>query len=97
MEYNSGEKTKYIVKNKDELMAMEEKPKTKAQIILDRVIMFLPVLMALIHLAEYYYMPNYSANTNTHVYGGFIMILGAACLVGAIVSLFHRKTFYYYR
>ena len=97
MEYNSGEKTKYVAKNKDELMAMEEKPKTKAQRILDRVIMFLPILMALLHLAEYYYMPNYGANTNTHVYGGFIIALGLACLIGAIVSLFNKKTFYYYR
>lgn len=97
MDYNSGEKNKYVAKTKEELLAMEEKPKTKAQRILDKIILFLPILMCLIHMAEYYYVPNHGSNTNTHVYGIFLAILGAACLVGAIVSLFNKKTFYYFR
>lgn len=97
METNSGEKTKYLVKNKEELMRLEEKRKTPLQHFIDKVILFLPIVACLIHLAEYYYMPNYGSNANTHVYGIFIMALGAMTLVGAVVSLFNKKAFYYFR
>lgn len=97
MDYKSGEKSKYVAKTKDELLKMEMRPKTKRQILFDKFILFLPVLTCLIHLAEYYYMPNHGTNTNTHVYGIFLAALGFACFVLAIVSLFHTKTFYIYR
>lgn len=98
MDYNkSGEKEKYVAKTKDELIRMEMAKKTKGQIALDKFILFLPVITCLIHLAEYYYMPNHGSNTNTHVYGIFIGALGLMYLIKAIVSLFHQKTFYKYR
>lgn len=97
MDISSEEKATYIAKNKDELMTLEEKPKTNFQKSLDKFILFLPVIASIIHLLEYYYMPNFGSNTSTNVYGIFIAILGFATLVCAIVSLFNKRVFNYFR
>ena len=76
---------------KQELMELERAPKTKADILVDYVVCFLPVLAGAFCLLEYYLLPNYEINTNTNVYGVFIGIIISLFLAAFIVS-FKSKT-----
>lgn len=97
MDISSNEKTTHVAKTRDELMSLEEKPKTNFQKSLDKFILFLPIIACIIHLLEYYLMPNYGSNKSTNVYGVFVAFLGVLALVGAIVSLFNKKAFNHFR
>lgn len=76
---------------KEELMEMEERPKTNKEIVLDYIISFLPILMGIVALLEYYYIPNFQGNQNTHIYGLFIGSLTIICLVYFLFSLKNKK------
>lgn len=97
MDIKSGEKTKYVAKTREELFKLEAKKKSKAGHVWDRIMTFLPALMGIIHLVEYYYMPNHANNANTHVYGIFIGVLTIVCLIAAIVGFFSEKIYYKFR
>lgn len=79
---------------KDELMELESAPKSRLQIIIDRLICFLPIAAGGLALLEYYMVPNMKGNTSTDVYAYFIAILMAAIAVFFAASLFSRKLFY---
>lgn len=55
-----------------ELSELEAKPKTKIQIVLDYIISFLPIIVGLLTLLEYYLIPNIRVNEKPHPYGIFI-------------------------
>lgn len=74
-----------------EIMELEAKPKTKKDIALDYLITFLPVLFGIISLLEYYYVPNYRNNKNTHVYGIFIGILTLGFFLYFIIGLLNKN------
>lgn len=73
---------------REELIDMERKTKTRNEIRLDYIISIFPVIAGILHLLEYYYMPNYRENSNTHTYGIFITVLTIYCLI----SFFHSLT-----
>ncbi|MGX7091764.1 ABC transporter permease [Hutsoniella sourekii] len=60
------------------LLELEQTEKTRQEKIVDWIIACLPILTCLIALGEYYYVPNYGRNLNTHVYGIFLL-LGIGC------------------
>lgn len=70
-----------------ELIEMERKTKTDNEVKLDYIITLFPVLAGILHLIEYYYMPNYQNNSNTHVYGIVIGIFTVYLLLNFLMSL----------
>lgn len=78
---------------KQELMELERAPKTKAKIIIDHVICFLPTLSGIFCLLEYYLLSNYELNTNTNVYGIFIGVIVLLFVAAFIVSFKNKAIF----
>lgn len=76
-----------------ELIELEDKPKTRNQIIFNRIICLLPIIGAGLLLFQYYYVPDYGLNTRTDIYPGFITFF-AALLIGVfIASCFQKRAF----
>lgn len=75
----------------EEIMELEAKPKTKKDVIIDYIISFLPVIFGLISLLEYYFIPNYRGNSNTHVYGIFLAILTLGFFIYFLFSLANKN------
>lgn len=78
---------------KSELIELESAPKTKFQIVLDYFICFLPIFVGILHLMEYYFIPNKGINTSTNVYGIFIGVQMAILLIAFLVSLKNKIVF----
>ena len=74
-----------------EIMELEARPKTRKDLAIDRLISLLPVIFGIIHLLEYYFIPNYKNNKNTHIYGAFIGLLTLAFFIYFIFSLFNKN------
>lgn len=79
------------VLTRDELSMLENKPMTKQQKILDRLIRLLPLLCGCLCLLEYFILPDVAVNRNEWTYVIFIGALMAAYLVALVVSLLRRK------
>ncbi len=73
------------------LLEMEELPKTKKEIRRDYIISFLPVVMGILSLLEYYYMPNYSGKKNTHIYGVFMGIMTLGFFIYFLITLKNKR------
>ena len=78
---------------KEELLEMESLPKTKLDVIKDYLICFLPIIIGILCLLEYYFVPNYGMNTITNIYGGFIGTLIAVFLIMFLISLKNKLIF----
>lgn len=78
---------------KEELKELESAPKTAKQNYLDRLICFLPVIMGVLGILEYLYVPNHKNNTCTFTYVWFLSILIVAVLILFIISLKNKSTF----
>lgn len=78
---------------KEELFELESVPKTKVKVIKDYLICFLPIIVGIVCLLEYYLVPNYELNTNTNVYGLFIGGLIALFFVAFLISLKNKRIF----
>ncbi len=76
-----------------ELKDLEKKPKTPAQLALDKVICFLPALMAIIHLLEYLYVPNAPGNSNTMTYVYFLGFFIVFYLIRGLLALWSDRQF----
>lgn len=74
-----------------ELRELEKKPKSKTEIIWDKIICFFPVIMAIIHLLEYLYVPNLPGNIATNTYTWFLVIFIVYFLIRAIIALINEK------
>lgn len=59
-----------------------------------RIITIVPVLILLIHILEYNFMPNYGTNTCTNTYNVFLFILTSGFGIAFILSLFWNEIFY---
>ncbi len=79
---------------KQELLALERAPKTKAEIISDYLIGFLPIAAGGLCLLEYYLLPNYELNSITNVYGVFIGIIVITYFCYFLISLKNKEVFY---
>lgn len=78
---------------REQLLEMERKPKTKKDHILEKIYIFLPIVMGLLHLIEYYYMPNFQVNSNTHVYGIFLGILLLMYITALLIGYFKKDIY----
>lgn len=78
---------------REDVLALESKPKTRKEVTLDYIITFSPILFGIVHLLEYFLVPNYGTNTHTNIYGYFIGLLILAALVYFIVGLYDKKAF----
>ncbi len=78
---------------KEHLTALEEKPKTKLQILLNYLICLLPVISCLLAIAEYKFIPNLGINGSTNTYTYFLGIQGAILLILFCLSLVNKKIF----
>ncbi len=76
-----------------ELIELEEKPKTRLQKIVDRVICFSPILAAAVLLLQYFYVPDFGLNTRTNVFPTIIGFF-TAVLIGIFISGFFSKRAY---
>lgn len=78
---------------RDELIELESKPKTKSDMVKNYIICFLPTMVSILCLLEYYLVPNHGLNGTTKVYGIFIGIFTAVfCLL--FVLSFKSKTIF---
>ena len=76
-----------------ELIELEEKPKTRLQTYVNRILCFFPVIAAVILLIQYYYVPDFGLNIRTNVYPtiiGFFTLV----LLGVFIIGFFRKRVY---
>lgn len=95
MEEGSMKTSEHLVHDmtKDELLELENRPKTKKDILLDRLICALPIGMGLLALAEYHFLPDVAKNFNPHYYvyflGGLLTLSG----IYFILSLFNKRVF----
>ena len=78
---------------RQQLEEIEVKPKTKFRKIVDIVIVFLPTMILLFSLLEYYYIPNFGDKKSTNVYGFFLSIQACIFLFLALLSLFIKSVF----
>lgn len=79
---------------KEKLMEIERKPKTQLNKIMDLVILFLPSIVLILSLFEYYFIPNFGDYYITDIYGIFLGIQLAIFLLLAILSLFIDRLYY---
>ncbi|MGP1437806.1 MAG: ABC transporter permease [Treponema sp.] len=79
---------------KQQLQEIGIKQKTKFQKIVDICIVFLPVIILLFSLFEYYYIPNFGDKKSTNVYGFFLSVQLCIFLFLGVLSLFIKLVFY---
>lgn len=70
-----------------QLKKLEEKNKSKREIIWDKAVCFFPGLMTLIHFFEYYFIENYGNNQATPLYSTILLILSAYFLIRAGLAM----------
>ncbi len=77
----------------EQLLEKEQKEKTKKDKVLDFLVCCLPILMGIIAILEYLYVPNFGnfKNLSPNTYIAFIIILIAAYTAVFVVSLFLKK------
>jgi NitT/TauT family transport system permease protein len=76
-----------------ELQELEEKPKSRLQLIVNRILCFSPVIAAALLLYQYYMVPDYGLNTKTNVYPTIIGLL-TLVLIGIFIAGFFAKRAY---
>ncbi|MGF0031366.1 ABC transporter permease [Bariatricus sp. SGI.154] len=84
---NGIDKSQLDKLTRQQLKELEEKEKTRGQIILDWVIMILPVVCGIVAIGEYLWVPDNSPNKNPNTYLGMLVIFIAAFLIYFIVAL----------
>lgn len=96
MYLNGGDKTvdnTLEIMTREELKELESAPKTKKQNVLDRFICFFPIIIGLLAIVEYLYVPNHKNNTCTYTYVWFLGILIVIVLVLFLISLKNKRVF----
>lgn len=78
---------------KDDLLDLEKRPKSQQEVLRDRIICFLPVVMAGLAIAEYLFLPDVARNFNSHYYVIFLLVLMGASLIYFLISLANKKAF----
>jgi NitT/TauT family transport system permease protein len=78
---------------KQGLLELERASKTKIEISADYLICFLPSLVGILCLLEYYLLPNYELNTITNIYGAFIGIFVTFFFLAFIMSFINKSVF----
>lgn len=78
---------------REELKELESAPRTRKQNFLDRFLCILPVIMGVLAILEYLYVPNHKNNTCTFTYVWFLTILIVAVLVLFLVSVKKKSVF----
>lgn len=77
----------------EELLELEQAPRTRFQILLDYMICLGPLLMGGLALAEYIVIPNLRGNESTETYAIFIGLLMVALGIAFAVALRNRRIF----
>lgn len=83
-----------------QLRDLEAAPKTKKDKIFDRVICALPIIMGIVAVCEYLYVPNYKQTSTYTITYNYVYFLGFLILLAIgifIASLFSRRAFDYLR
>lgn len=73
-----------------ELQELEQRKKTRSEVILDVIYILLPFVFAGLAMAEYWFVPNLSANPHPERYFVFLIILIAIYSVYLLMSLFRK-------
>ena len=71
---------------REQLLELEEREKTPKEKFFDVVFMLMPVVFALISLAEYTMLPDLNPNPMPYLYTGLLAIMLAAYVIAAIVG-----------
>lgn len=79
---------------KEDLRELENKNRTKLKKFFDNIVLFLPSLVLVLSLLEYYFIPNFGDYYITDVYGIFLGIQLIVFLILGIISLFVKKIYY---
>lgn len=66
---------------RQQLRELEEKEKTKGQLLFDRFMVILPILCGIIAVLEYMLIPDNSPNSNPYTYLTFVVVLIAAYIL----------------
>ena len=90
----ADDKSKHHALTRQELFDLENRSKTKTELLLDRFICLLPVLSGIIALLEYMYVPNYKNNYASYTYVYFLSVLTSLALLGFTGSFFNKQLFY---
>lgn len=78
---------------KEKLFELESVPKTKFSIMKDYLICFLPIIIGILCLMEYYLVPNYEMNSITNIYGIFIGVFIVTLFIVFLISLKNKAIF----
>ncbi len=76
---------------RQQLKELEERKKTRGQIIFDRIIIILPIICGILAIIEYWYVPNGSANEKPYTYVGVVGIFIFAYLIYCIVAYIRKR------
>ncbi len=76
---------------REQLLELEEREKTPKEKFFDVVFMLMPVVFALISLAEYTMLPDLNPNPMPYLYTGLLAIMLAAYVIAAIVGATERQ------
>ena len=83
---------------RQQLRELEEKEKTKGQILFDRFMIMLPILCGLFAIFEYKVVPDNSANSNPNTYVNLLSVLiGAYVIYVAFAFVKKIKNLNFYR
>lgn len=72
-----------------ELKELERRDVTKLHKVGERLLSFLPILIGVLHLLEFKFMPNAGVNSATNIYAGFIIFFLVILTVWFIISFFN--------
>ncbi len=75
---------------RQQLRELEEKEKTKGQILFDKFMVILPILCGIVAVLEYMMVPDNSPNSNSYTYVGLLCILIFAYIVYQVFALIKK-------
>lgn len=77
---------------RQQLKELEQKEKTKGQILLDRIIMLLPIVCGIVAMLEYLYVPDNSPNNNPFTYLGALIVFVLVYVAYLLFAVFKHGT-----
>ena len=76
---------------REDILELEAKPKTEKEKVLDNLISFSPVIMGLLHILEYLFIPDYGINSHTNMYTYFIGTFTASIFIYFMAGVFNKN------
>ena len=78
---------------REELLLLENAPRTGAAVLLDSLVCLLPVAASALALAEYLYVPNLPGNESTSLYAFFLSFFIAVFVLAFAAAMANRRVF----